>query len=167
MYFFQTSLFYFIIYSFLGWIIESLFNLFTKKTFLKDNFLHAPLKPMYGFAATLLLLLKPIVPFWAFCLLAFFIPTAIEYITALFMDYFFNLKYWDYSTRPFNLNGYVCLTFSCSWVLLTLAMLYLVHPLILMLYSFITPIWYLLCPILLVYLLIDFSLALSRTTHNL
>ena len=39
-------------------MIEGFFNLSTKGHFIKPNFLLLPLKPMYGIAATLLILIK-------------------------------------------------------------------------------------------------------------
>ena len=36
----------FLIYSFLGWILEGLFNRIKTGSFSKPNFLHGPVKPM-------------------------------------------------------------------------------------------------------------------------
>ena len=47
----------FLIYSFLGWVLEGIFHLAKEGTFHKPNFLHGPVKPMYGFAGVLLAVL--------------------------------------------------------------------------------------------------------------
>ena len=57
----RSIFFYFIMYSFLGWMIEGFFNLSTKGHFIKPNFLLLPVKPMYGIAATLLILIKDVI----------------------------------------------------------------------------------------------------------
>ena len=44
----------FLIYSFLGWVLENCFNKVTVGTFIKPNFLYGPVKPMYGFGGVLL-----------------------------------------------------------------------------------------------------------------
>ena len=84
----QSIFFYFILYSFLGWIIEGLFSLFTKGYFLKANFLRLPLKPMYGIAAILLIILKELVPSWIFLIILFTLPTVVEYVSAYLFIYF-------------------------------------------------------------------------------
>ena len=44
----------FLIYSFLGWILEGCYNFVVAGTFRKPNFLHIPLKPMYGIGGVIL-----------------------------------------------------------------------------------------------------------------
>lgn len=43
-------LFYFTVYSFLGWVLEGSYNLYSTGTFRKEGFLKGPFKPMYGCA---------------------------------------------------------------------------------------------------------------------
>jgi uncharacterized membrane protein len=38
------------------------------------------------------------------------------------------MRFWDYSKRPFNLWGSVCLKYSLFWGLLSLLLVYVVHP---------------------------------------
>lgn len=35
--------------------------------------------------------------------------TALELVIGWFLDIFFDLRYWDYSSYPFNFHGYICL----------------------------------------------------------
>lgn len=156
----RSIFFYFIIYSFLGWIIEGLFNLSTKGHFIKPNFLILPLKPMYGIAATLLIFLKDVVPFWLFLISALIIPSLVEYITAYALSHLFNLKYWDYSNCAYHLSGYICLRFSIYWFILSLVLTYGLQPFIALLYGSISWFWYYFFPISLLIFITDFCLTI-------
>jgi uncharacterized membrane protein len=162
----QMLLFYFIIYSFIGWIIEGVFNLYTNGSFKKQNFLLSPIKPMYGFAAVLLVLSNQWLPFGLFMLMAFIIPTFIEYISAWLMDYLFKIKFWDYSSVPNNYKGYICLRFSLYWILLSMVLVFMVHPAIYTLYHFSSSAWALISPIVILYLLFDFTLTLIHASQK-
>ena len=163
--FFRMIFFYFCIYSFLGWIIEGLFNLSTRGNFTKPNFLILPLKPMYGIAAVLLIILKDLVPFWLFLIGCFIVPSFVEYLTAYLLFHSFHLKYWDYSKLPYNLSGYVCLRFSIYWVFLSLALVYVVHPFISLFYTQIVWFWSYFFPIMLLLFIIDFYLTIRSKKH--
>ena len=54
------------------------------------------------------------------------IPTAAEFLTGLFFDKLFGIRLWDYTDRPFNILGYVCLPMSALWGLLITAAMALV-----------------------------------------
>ena len=41
--------------------------------------------------------------------------SAIEYLTGWVLEKVFHDKWWDYSKRPLNIKGYVCLEFSVLW----------------------------------------------------
>lgn len=158
---FETFIFHFLVYSFLGWLIEGFFNLATKGSFSKPNFLLLPLKPMYGITAALLLTLKGVLPLYGFILCVLILPTLVEYCTAFLLYKYLNLKYWDYSECPHQLSGYICLRFSIYWVFLSIILLYTLQPLVANLYQWIHPIWPLLLPFILIVLLVDFGLTLK------
>ena len=50
-------IFYFIIYSFLGWCLESVYKTIIFKKATNSGFLYGPFCPMYGIAAVLMLML--------------------------------------------------------------------------------------------------------------
>ncbi len=137
----RECLFNFLVYSFMGWIIEGLFNLITSGSFLKSNFLILPIKPMYGFAGALLILLYTHVPWKLFLLFTFLVPTLIEYLSAVYLEHVFNLHYWDYSHKPYHINGYVCLQFSCYWIILSIILVRWIHPIIAHFYHWLLPVW--------------------------
>lgn len=157
----RTVFFYFLFYSFLGWIIEGLFNRFTRGTFIKPNFLILPFKPMYGIAATLLIYLKQFSPYWVFLIGVFVFPTLVEYTTAYLIFHLFGLKYWDYSHCPHQLSGYICLRFSIYWSILSFLLIYGLHPYVVLLYTSINWFWRYFFPIALLIFITDCSLSIQ------
>ncbi|MDT8718378.1 putative ABC transporter permease [Clostridium sp. 19966] len=133
---FIEAAYYFLIYSFMGWIVENIYCLSTEKRFLTEGFLKGPYKPMYGIAMSIVLLCKD-----AFgdnilfiTILCFLIPTAVEYSAGYILKMRFNKVYWDYSEFKHNIFGYVCLEFSCYWAILGISVITLIHPVINSLY---------------------------------
>lgn len=153
---FLTCFFYFIIYSFIGWIIEGLFNLFKEGQFIKPNFLKLPLKPMYGFASTLLVILAPPLPLWLILILCFIVPTLVEYLSAYLLDTYLGLHYWSYAHKSFQARGYICLEFSCYWFFLSLLLIFFVHPYIVLLYMLLFKSWIFIAPFIFLIVVYDF-----------
>lgn len=122
---------YFLIYSFLGFILEVLFARVTASP-KRDRkcFLVLPLCPVYGLGALLILLLPAgarqnpwlLFPLGALC------ATAAEYATGTFYQRALGVRFWDYSQLPLNIGGQVCLLFSFFWGLLALGLVRFVHP---------------------------------------
>lgn len=123
-------LLYFIIYSFFGWIIESVFKSILQKKIVNSGFLHGPFCPIYGFGAIIMLLfLEPfkqniIVLF----LVSFFVLSVWEYIVGWFLEKKFNTKYWDYTDNFLNIKGRVCLQNSTFWGILGVVFTVWIHP---------------------------------------
>lgn len=163
----ELFLFHFIVYSFLGWLIEGFFNLATKGSFIKPNFLWLPLKPMYGLTAALLLALKATLPLYGFLLCVLILPTFVEYSTAFLLDHYLHLKYWDYSECPHQLSGYICLRFSIYWTFLSFILLYALQPLIAALFQRFDILWTFILPFAWLMLCLDFGLTLKSKITQL
>lgn len=119
----------FLIYSFLGWFLEGCYNWVVAGYFRKPNFLHTPLKPMYGFAGVLLAgSYKHDRKHFRYqcCLL----PLVVEFFSGLWLERGFNLKYWDYSKEFLQLGGYICLKFALCWIILAQLLVHIVQPLL-------------------------------------
>ena len=61
---------------------------------------------------------------------AMIFTSVLEYVTSWLMEKLFHSKWWDYSERPFNLNGRICLLNSFLFGVMGLVVMYVVHPLI-------------------------------------
>ena len=123
---------YFIVYSFAGWLLESIYKSICTKKFVNSGFLIGPYCPIYGFGAIIMLLTlsflkeKPVLLFLA----SLFILSFWEYLVGLFLEKVFKTKYWDYSDIKFNIQGRVCLKNSIYWGLLGLMFIEILHPFI-------------------------------------
>jgi len=125
------NIFYsFILYSFLGWVIETTFVSINRKQFVNMGFLDGPFSPIYGSGALAIILL--VFPFhynfFLFFTMSIVIASIIEYITSLFFEKFFNITWWDYSDKPFNIQGRICLEYSFYWGILSALVLTFIHP---------------------------------------
>ena len=103
---------YFILYSFLGWIMESIFRSICEKKLINTGFLRGPFCPIYGIGAIIMFVFLK--KFENLPILLFFISmiilTAWEYIVGILLEKIFNTKYWDYSDHKFNFQGRICLS---------------------------------------------------------
>jgi len=134
--------FYFIVYSFLGWLIECMYCFLGSKKFVNRGFLIGPYCPIYGTAAVAMVYILRVYvdkPFALFVMAAL-ITTTIEYITSYAMEKIFNARWWDYSHRPFNINGRVYLLNSIYFGILGFVLVYFVHPLIGKLFLIMSPV---------------------------
>lgn len=128
----NNILFYFIIYSFLGWCIESVYKTILEKKFINSGFLYGPLCPIYGFGAVILIILLNSIPHNIFLIfiVSVVILTIWEYMVGVLLEKIFKTKYWDYSDLKFNINGRICLKNSIYWGILGIIFAFVIHPLI-------------------------------------
>lgn len=127
---FVNLLTYFLIYSFLGWCIESVFKSICTRKLVNSGFLYGPFCPIYGCGAIIMYIFLDDVsskPFITFCL-GFVVLSIWEYLVGVFLEKVFNRKYWDYSNNKFNLQGRVCLLNSIFWGILGVLFIDVIHP---------------------------------------
>lgn len=122
----------FICYCIFGWIFESVYCSIKSGKLQNRGFCHGPWIPIYGFGATLLIML---VGSFRSNLPIVFITgvaggTALELLTGFAMEKLFHMRWWDYSDNAFNFHGYISLLTSLAWGFLALVIMYNVHPLI-------------------------------------
>ena len=121
----------FIIYSFLGWIIDTGYRSLLEGRFAPGAVTVLPFTPIYGLGALLILAvhakvkeLSLIKTFFLYGLLA----TLLEYIGGLFSLHVLGQRLWDYSDLPFNIGGHVTLLHAFFWGLLAVLFLKFIHP---------------------------------------
>lgn len=122
-------LLFFYIYCFLGWMWESIYVSFKKKRWVNRGFMHGPLLPIYGSGAVIVL--AATLPVKEHVILVFLFgmisATLLEYITGTVMEAIFHVRYWDYSEKPLNINGHICLFCSIAWGIFSVLMESLLH----------------------------------------
>ena len=122
---------YFVIYSFLGFLLEVAFaRLVRAQKRDRKCFWLLPLCPVYGFGALAILMLPGgvlrSVPLLV--LLGGLAATGVEYLMAVFYENGLGVAFWDYSGLRFHLQGRVCPLFSLFWGLLAVVLVRWVHP---------------------------------------
>lgn len=97
---------FFFIYSFLGWCIESTIVSVSKRKLTNRGFLKGPMLPLYGFGALTIIISTLMVADNAVLvyICGMIAATALEYVTGAAMEAIFNMKYWDYSDKKFNIS---------------------------------------------------------------
>lgn len=122
---------YFIIYSILGFIIETLFGLAKYGTIeSRKSFIYGPFCAIYGLGAVCMILPLQFYKkkynslFLSGCVLG----SIIEYIVSFVGEKLLNVKWWDYSSVPLNLNGRICLLYSVFWGILALYLMISLNP---------------------------------------
>ena len=120
----------FIIYSFLGWIMEITVCSIEEKKLVDRGFLIGPICHIYGCGAVIITLaLTSYKDDWiiVFCL-AIILCGILEYFTSWVMEKLFHARWWDYSNYKFNINGRICLETMIPFGLLGLAIIYILNP---------------------------------------
>lgn len=134
-------LWYFVIYSFIGWCVEVVFHAMKAHRLVNRGFLNGPVCPVYGFGVVLvfaavhlivdgsggslqdisLIMLYPI---------GVILTTSVELLGGYMLDKTFHARWWNYSNEKFNFRGYICLKFSLLWGLGVVFLVKFAHPFI-------------------------------------
>lgn len=125
----ENLFFYFIFYSVLGWVYETVLCSLEAGHGVNRGFLNGPYCPIYGLGATAFLLLlgreQSIVLIFLFGAI---IACTVEYLTSYAMEKAFRARWWDYSNQPFNLNGRICLGAGATFGLFAVLLIKVIHP---------------------------------------
>ena len=120
----------FLMYSFLGWIMESIYCMIIDKKFVNRGFMIGPVCPIYGVGCLLILIFLQKYkndPASLFCM-AVLVCSVLEYFTSYIMEKIFKTRWWDYSQKKFSLNGRICLDISIAFGVLGLLLTYIINP---------------------------------------
>ena len=101
----------FFLASFAGWLWEVALHVFTEHRFVNRGIYEGPYLSIYGVGGLLLCLLfrslqkKPVKVFFYSALVC----GVLEYVSGMFLEYKWGLRWWDYSGHFLNTHGRVCL----------------------------------------------------------
>lgn len=109
-----------LIYSFLGWVVETIVGTVKKKKFVNRGFSTGPFCLVYGIAAVFMavtmeeLMAEPVFQLIGCGVFA----TIIEWMAGKILERLNQHKWWDYSNKKWNFDGYICLQYSVLWAVL-------------------------------------------------
>jgi len=103
----------FFIFSFFGWLWETIYCSLRIHRLANRGFLYGPVCPIYGFAALVGFFIydqvksgrMPKPEWWMIFILGFVVSMVLEYPTSWAMEKMFKARWWDYSKFPMNING--------------------------------------------------------------
>lgn len=100
----------FFAFSVLGWIMEVILKYIQYHRFINRGFLAGPYCPVYGAGAVLVTVAAHALAdvensYSSVFLISFVLCGALEYFVSLYLEKRFHARWWDYSTKPMNLNG--------------------------------------------------------------
>ena len=131
---------YFFTYAFIGYVCEVIYCSIPKKKFVNRGYLYAPICPIYGYGAVIVILCFDWLTKypWGFIVVAIggmLLTSLLEYLTSFVMEKLFHMRWWDYSNHKFNIKGRVCLLNSTLFMLLVMILMYGIHPIFKNLYA--------------------------------
>lgn len=122
---------YFIIYSVIGYIIETIFGIVTKGLWeSRQSFLYGPFCGIYGVGAVIMIIFLQYFSKNHNTLFigGFIIGSITEYIVSFLGEMILHVKWWDYSNMPLNINGRICVYFSFFWGFLAMYLMGWLNP---------------------------------------
>lgn len=130
MQFLLDLLWYFVIFSFFGWVASSFRSLLLEKKFSNNGFLTSPFCPMYGFSAVICY--TALKPFENSKLILFIgstlILSALMVVVGVLVEKTLKFKAWDFSSSKFSIGDYITFPYALFLGLLGMLLVGLIIP---------------------------------------
>lgn len=105
----------FFFYSFTGWVMETIYATIKNRRLVNRGLINGPFCIIYGIAMSFTsVLLQGLDGIWLFLGITVY-TTVIEWIAGHLVEMIYHERWWDYSHRKWNLDGYICLTGALIW----------------------------------------------------
>lgn len=142
-YLFTDIALFFLVYAVIGWVTEVFYQAVSKGIVVNRGFLNGPVCPIYGFGSLFVILLVKLFGLdqssfsndTKVFLLGMLLSTMLELVGGYALLKIFHARWWDYSKKPFNYHGYICLEFSIIWGFGILVVVRKIHPFIEMVFG--------------------------------
>ena len=129
----HQTIWYLIIFSIIGLIVETLFCFFTTGVIeSRKGLIYGPFCPIYGVGATFMIFILDPLKNNKIKLFVYggILGSVFEYLISFGLEAFYGTRFWDYSFLKFNLNGRICVTYTIFWGILALILIQFVKPVI-------------------------------------
>lgn len=119
----------FIVYSILGWLVESIYMSFCNRKLTNRGFAKGPFCPIYGFGGVIgYLVLSPLSNHHVcLYLTGAILATAFEFMVGKLMLMLFGEVWWDYNEKPFNYKGLICAESTIAWGFYAVIIITILH----------------------------------------
>lgn len=125
------SLWIFLFYGVVGWIIDSGYRTLVDKKWSPGGFSMLPFTPSYGAAAVLLFWAGPLIMHWPVAIQLVVLGLVFgtfEYVCGHLSILFMRKRLWDYSKGFWNIHGHADLLHTIYWAFLSYGALHWFHP---------------------------------------
>lgn len=151
----------FVIYSMLGWLVESIYMSICNRKLTNRGFAKVPFCPIYGFGAVLgYLILSPlrgnVVQLY---IVGAVLATIFEFLVGMMMIRVLGQLWWDYNEKPFNYKGIICLESTVAWGFYAVIIVLFLHKRVIgFIDRYDAAMWMRLCSIILFIVAIDYMM---------
>lgn len=124
----ENCVFYFLLFSFLGWVVEEAITSFENKRFVNVGYLNGPFCPTYGFSVVMCYIISElIIKEWYAQLIIFTVVVSVfVFFTGVFLKKVLHCRVWDYSGMSLNIKGFITVPLSIMWgIVLTILIEYI------------------------------------------
>ena len=110
-------IFSFVVYSILGWFVESCYMSLCNRKLTNRGFAKSPFCPIYGFGAVMGLFILSLFEghYIKLYLCSAVMATLFEFLVGKVMLRLFGMLWWDYTQKPFNYKGIICIESTVAW----------------------------------------------------
>ena len=128
----QSLILYLYMYSFLGWVLETIYAFIVLGRFSKRGFLFGPVCPIYGYGAIMMILF---ISKYKDNIFKNFFASAIifsifEYLVGFFLEALVKIRVWDYTNDFLNINGRISIMYTFFWGIAGILFIKHIHPFI-------------------------------------
>ncbi|MCR4596523.1 MAG: putative ABC transporter permease [Lachnospiraceae bacterium] len=164
---------YFVIYSFLGWVYETVVCTVKWKRWENRGFLYGPVCPIYGTGAVGSMIVTEHMAYagvtytwWEVFVFSMLASAVLEFTTHWVLEKLFHARWWDYSYMPLNIQGRICLPFTIAFGLAGLLIVYVINPFVYRITAWIDPFGYELMGLISMMIIgMDIALTASALAH--
>ncbi len=120
----------FLIYSFTGWVAETIYMSVYHGHLVKRGFLIGPFCAVYGLGSIIVVYIlnhiksHPLILFLSAALLT----SVVELAAGILLSRLTTKRLWDYTGNFGSFMGYICLRNTIIWGVMSLALVYIIHP---------------------------------------
>ena len=160
---------WFIVYSMLGWVVESIYMSFCNRKITNRGFAKGPFCPIYGFGALgAYFILEPVASHYIWLYVSgAILATAFEYLVAKLMLKILGEVWWDYNDKPCNYKGLICLESTIAWGFYTLFLFGFLQNFVMNISDKVSMnVGLRVCKIILIVFVLDFGYQLARALKN-